>query len=79
MAVCTIGKCKCCNNCNCDDELIIKNQAKNDEEFKYLMEQQNKICRNCCLEYKEEDYLKNQQFFCYCIKPKGNIIGLINF
>ena len=70
MAVCTIGKCKCCNTCNCDDELIIKNQAKNDEEFKYLMEQQNKICRNCCLEYKEEDYLKNQQFFCYCYQAQ---------
>ena len=69
MAICTIGKCKCCKNCDDVDEENSKKKDE-DEDDKYIMEQENKICRNCCLEYKEEDYLKNQQFFCYCYQAQ---------
>ena len=39
----------------------------------------NKISGNSCLEYKEADFVKNKQFFCYCYQAQRKYYWLNQF
>ena len=50
-----------------------KKKSENDEEYEYNR------CFNCCCEYKESDYRKNKQFFCYCYQAQRKSYWLNKF
>jgi hypothetical protein len=51
---------------------INKENNNNDDKNKEKKEQKKdyEICCNCCCQYKESDYRKNKQFFCYCYQAQ---------
>ena len=72
MAFCTIISCKCINCANKEDEeqngvKIIENSNDKMDDYQ---ENENNNCCKCCLEYKEDDYKKNTEFFCYCYQAE---------
>ncbi len=44
--------------------MMIKIKKKRSKKKDY------EICCNCCCQYKESDYRKNKQFFCYCYQAQ---------
>ena len=56
---------------NKNNNKIGKNEkVKNKNNDKYDEEKEDRSCCNSCCEYKESDYRKNQQFFCYCYQAQ---------
>ena len=67
------------NKNNNEEKTDIKNEKeekekreKEEREFikKLKDDYENPECCNCCCQYKKSDYVKNQQFFCYCYQAQ---------
>ena len=54
---------------NKNTDYININKIDNDKKDK-KDNKENKISDSHCLQYKEDDFLKNQQFFCYCYQAQ---------
>mgnify|MGYP006916099093 CR=1 FL=1 len=72
IAFCTIISCKCINCDNKEDaeQNGDKKIENSNDKIDDYQENENNTCCNCCLEYKEDDYKKNKEFFCYCYQAE---------
>ena len=58
---------------NHDDKIDINNENSNDNDKNKEKKKKKKDyeqCCNCCCQYKENDFRKNKQFFCYCYQAQ---------
>ena len=81
MAFCTIIRCKCinCYNRGNDEQNEDKKDENNNNKIDIYQENEDDTRCHCCLEYKEDDYKKNKEFFCYCYQAQRQHYWLNKF